>query len=636
MTIPIMVSNETILKAIAVLDGYADSPVVSRSYIEDSAMAKLSRGHYLLIEKGLQIQALVYPRLEDNFAEVGLNLTQFAESNFTTVNFARNADVDLYLGDAVTSPCWSRWAGLTVLGDNEIPYLDKMISVQYGDEWDVTVSEPQQIFSNWLSNMHNLYPDVILFTNQYGNQLSFEDLQTYMQATGPDLVCFDTYTFDGNLSGGSPTRLYNDMQKYRRLGLAGNDGTGAKPIPYALYTQTYINNNHTLSESEMYLNEFAAWAFGYKFITVYTYDAPASAYAGSSILFSGVGDGTPITEKLNQIAEVNRQSLNLGSTLVRLLSTNVRMIMGKHGSSGTMNTTPDNVTAVISGADAYMTDAVVTAHPSDVNDDQPGDVIVVFFKVLDESFDGVYTDQQYFMVVNGLSDGTATSSETQQTIKLTFNMGSSGIKSLKRLSRDTGQVETVALTSKGNGIYELDLTLEGGIGDLFMYNTGAPFVGIEEANPTPGDANLDGAVNVTDLSVLAAYYNTTSGATWAMGDSDSDKDVDVTDLSILAANYNSGSTSTMSWADAYAKVFGTTSDVDEASDASTDDIGRNRLDGISKMNLYRSEQSNLHSRLGRTSPSLSICIPGLGMGLVAKLNEPVVRDSMDAGLRQLE
>jgi hypothetical protein len=87
----------------------------------------------------------------------------------------------------------------------------------------------------------------------------------------------------------------------------------------------------------------------------------------------------------------------------------------------------------------------------------------------------------------------------------------------------------------------------------------------------PGDANLDGEVSVSDLSVLAAYYNTASGATWAMGDFDGDKDVDVADLSMLAANYNYGSASTVSWAEAYAQAFGTTNDADETTDASADD-----------------------------------------------------------------
>jgi hypothetical protein len=87
-----------------------------------------------------------------------------------------------------------------------------------------------------------------------------------------------------------------------------------------------------------------------------------------------------------------------------------------------------------------------------------------------------------------------------------------------------------------------------------------------------GDANLDGAVGVADLSFLAANYNTASGASWANGDFDGNGAVGVSDLSILAANYNSGSTSTLSWADAYAQAFGTTSDdADSSSDDSADE-----------------------------------------------------------------
>jgi hypothetical protein len=86
-----------------------------------------------------------------------------------------------------------------------------------------------------------------------------------------------------------------------------------------------------------------------------------------------------------------------------------------------------------------------------------------------------------------------------------------------------------------------------------------------------GDADLNHSVGVSDLSVLAAYYNTPSGASWANGDFDGNGAVGVSDLSILAANYNSGSASTISWAEAYAQAFGTTSDADETTDASADD-----------------------------------------------------------------
>jgi hypothetical protein len=95
-----------------------------------------------------------------------------------------------------------------------------------------------------------------------------------------------------------------------------------------------------------------------------------------------------------------------------------------------------------------------------------------------------------------------------------------------------------------------------------------------------GSGTVSYTVNPADIIVfkwaaipgdLAAYYNTASGATWAMGDFDGDKDVDVADLSLLAANYNYGSASTVSWAEAYAQAFGTTNDADETTDASADD-----------------------------------------------------------------
>ena len=53
-----------------------------------------------------------------------------------------------------------------------------------------------------------------------------------------------------------------------------------------------------------------------------------------------------------------------------------------------------------------------------------------------------------------------------------------------------------------------------------------------------GDANCDQAVNVVDLGVLAKYYDTTSGATWAMADFTGDGAVNVVDLGVLAKNYD--------------------------------------------------------------------------------------------------
>jgi len=52
----------------------------------------------------------------------------------------------------------------------------------------------------------------------------------------------------------------------------------------------------------------------------------------------------------------------------------------------------------------------------------------------------------------------------------------------------------------------------------------------------PGDANLDGTVNFSDLVILAQHYNQT-GQSWTTGDFDGDGVVNFSDLVLLAQNY---------------------------------------------------------------------------------------------------
>ena len=80
------------------------------------------------------------------------------------------------------------------------------------------------------------------------------------------------------------------------------------------------------------------------------------------------------------------------------------------------------------------------------------------------------------MIVNGLSDATGSAADCRQQIHLAFDFGTSGINSLLRLSRDTGQVEEVALVHGSGSQYSLDLNLDGGTGDLFKFNNGGMFV----------------------------------------------------------------------------------------------------------------------------------------------------------------
>ena len=60
----------------------------------------------------------------------------------------------------------------------------------------------------------------------------------------------------------------------------------------------------------------------------------------------------------------------------------------------------------------------------------------------------------------------------------------------------------------------------------------------------PGDANMDGKVDGSDVTILAGNWQLQSGATWAMGDFNGDGRVDGSDVTILAGNWQYGTSGT--------------------------------------------------------------------------------------------
>jgi probable HAF family extracellular repeat protein len=56
-------------------------------------------------------------------------------------------------------------------------------------------------------------------------------------------------------------------------------------------------------------------------------------------------------------------------------------------------------------------------------------------------------------------------------------------------------------------------------------------------SPLPGDANLDGTVDINDLTIVLSNYGKT-GATWFDGDFTGSGTVDINDLTIVLANYD--------------------------------------------------------------------------------------------------
>jgi autotransporter-associated beta strand protein len=246
--------------------------------------------------------------------------------------------------------------------------------------------------------------------------------------------------------------------------------------------------------------------------------------------------------------ETARQGQNLGPALTKLISYGYAPSFvqgaGSNGIPGDWIVFDRNNAQP---SQRYLTSVANVTNLGTKNGGLSGDVYVGFFNPLHLSF-GNPTGTTYFMVMNGMggdltlpngqSDNTATAAETRQQMTLSFDFGVTGIDSLLRLNRNTGLVDVInpsfndggntVFTSLGNGKYQLQLKLDGGTGDLFKYNDGSPFVGVQAAVPVAywdGDAN--GANNNIasgagmggngDWGVGARWSNGTTNSTYTSG-----------------------------------------------------------------------------------------------------------------------
>jgi len=474
-----------------------------------SPETRLSYGHKMLVEKyGLQLAAQVAAAsIDANF-----DSQLWEMSNLTTVDLVGSpypatkgipADISISTGGAE----YNVIEHLLMIGYG--PYMDEMtfISVGGGEHFDLFDLEYRALIKVAIAEYNKTYPWALVHTEQAaqhnlldegGWAYSLEQIMDYIQDCKPDLLRAWDYPFNGANDGGSPKGLYGGMEKYRLAAKAGHDLSGAEPILSGFWMQLWGDNSEAeedevveevyyLSQSEIRLNNFAAWAFGFKSVINFIYHFRVEYL--KAVIFDTDDTSAP-NDKFDELADTNAMSLNLGPALIRLVSTDLRMIMGKHFDEAAgivvSNEIPEyrNIvgddTAKIqqwsSAADPYITDISVTNN-SDFNNQHEGDVIVGYFKPLHPAYaTSGWENDIYFMVVNGLSDSEATPAQTQQTIHLEFDFGDSGISSLKRLSRVDGEVEVVDLTHIDGSQYRLDLQLDGGTGDLFKFNNEAGFV----------------------------------------------------------------------------------------------------------------------------------------------------------------
>jgi hypothetical protein len=494
------------------------------------AHAEISKGDRILIERGFQVQGLA--TTGDTF-----HLSTLSNANYTAVHWLwsppRSFDGSMPLLGAAPGFPWARWVGdetdMPPKGD-ETAYTNQLVMLQLSDEPNLDDPAVRTRFVNWFDSVRSNWPNTILYVND-GGGLQDGNLIDFVNRARPDMISFDNYpwksTYDTNQAdhigvpiGGPPLTWYSLLRIHRDISRAYN-------IPYCSYVQTFHaveeygphNVYRDPSPSELRLNHFGALAFGAKALIDFHYNN------GSSSLFTTPGGDSNPKPLFNEKSDCARRCRNFGKALVRLRSideatwewtTSVMFLRGKD-SAGSPNgipinfvgdgASPDNYTDwVYQRNDPYLNGWTVT-NKGTVNNSFRGDVIISWFKPLDESFDGSsFSNQIYMMVVNGLTSPGGTAADCLQEIKLNFVGLTGAMTNLIMLDPTTGNLQTNGLPLVSSK-RQLVLNLNGGDAVLFKFNTGAPFVGFYP--PQPAKLNLQRQNGTSSISIegtAAAHY----------------------------------------------------------------------------------------------------------------------------------
>jgi hypothetical protein len=471
-----------------------------------------SHGRQVILNRGIQLEAMVCTDQTNNQFN---NYTRWNSAGFTTANFFRDYSLDgTYSGAAVALPNlpsgqqWSRVfradggsdTGYQLFNGqdgqaNETAYQANLASFHYADEvslvsngvWDTaTLGNMKSLYKDW----RTAYPNALIYTNfwcfdQLGgnsapgnydssgtNMTGPNNLTYWMQYTKPDAVSFDWYSFPYanppdadaySFDAAFRNYWYWLMTQYRNAGMQGYDGTGQQPLVCAVWAQMCRYGWYgaaTPPESFVRLQQFASWAFGYQKVSSFVYNTTTAEDASLAVMFSDATDDTP-TSVFTYVQNANAESKNLGNALKRLKNTGVFIVNGPSPS-----TTPWGMTPWSSGCGAtnafpdYLTSVTRRSGAT-------GDILVGYFvPAFADNSDYTYADGQHFMIVNGKATGTAAAS--QMTIRLRFNVGSSGFVGLERVNRSNGVVTQLTFSQDATGKY-YDVVLPGGTGDLFRY-----------------------------------------------------------------------------------------------------------------------------------------------------------------------
>jgi hypothetical protein len=399
----------------------------------------LSKADRYFLQHGLAVHALCFP-------DQALHLKTLHDCGFTGVTWPGKSNMS-QLGPPPGVP-WCKWmtGDELALTPAEQPYAQNLIALQLRDEQNLNDDKTLAAAKKWFDEARHRFPNVILYTNQYGGLLTDPNMGRYIETCHPDMLSFDTYpiweTEDNWRS------YFGDLQRYRAF------SNGAH-IPFACWMQTFHGENkyRDPSESELRLDVFGAWTFGAKMQTCFTYNA------GSSSLFKkGAGDGNPLPA-YDQLRQILRETHNLSPYLSKLRCTDARWVLGKNSQY------PWGVEPWKYDKSFPQLRGITVKNAGKVHNGEVGDVALGFFRPLEGG-----ENERWIMVTNALADRAANAEQCRQVV--TLNVVLDAGESLEAVNRSTGRLEPAPLKrvgEAGRGLLELDLP--GGTGELLCLRT---------------------------------------------------------------------------------------------------------------------------------------------------------------------
>ena len=418
-------------------------PTIEPNYFE-------SRGYTLLCDRPMVITGL-----SATSAYADYDIQQAKDVGFNMFFSGTGAWVPLWeaergFNNAIDANMpWMFWKGWTCVDFSEVDaYADwPLLEVIYVIDEPPTYPDPNFLKAvSVIQYIKENYPDKLAMVNvgPYANApihvATYDQFVTdVVQIMKPDIMSVDVYPL-------FPDDQTVESKHWDALMVTRNKSLQAG-IPYWHWINSIVwppdwpDAMRAPSESDLRYTIFQPAAFGYTGLQYWTYDTVGPPEFPPAMI-NRIGNEPTYIYWLAQ--EINVELAHLGEVLLHLVSTAV------------FHAGPDNPNPAVAEAIDFTSYGNLVAF-----DDNDSNWTLGFFRDI--------RGEQYFMVVNNEHHQDATALECTKNCVLTFDPS---VTALQKIDRVAGGGVPVSLAPD----HTLNLTLPGGTGDLFKYDTGKPFI----------------------------------------------------------------------------------------------------------------------------------------------------------------